>query len=469
MNRIKQLFYTCSLLFAVVSFTACNDDDDNALSPDVQHNVDVNNWVYEMMDLFYYWTDDMPADTDRKQDPEAFFEGLLSQDDRFSIIVPDYEALVQSLDGVTKEAGYEFALVRVSGSDDVVAIVLYTKENSPAEVAGLRRGDVISQINGSTMTISNYREVIGGMSSDHTVKYRRYNEATSSFEEQGTANLTAVVLPENPNYLDTVYNIGSSKIGYYVYNFFSAGPDDEAYDNEMDQIIQGFKDQGVTSLILDLRYNSGGSVSSAKNLASLIGTGANSSKIFYENKFNQLYQNYLEDQPDGDQYLRVRFLDKAENIGSQIGGDLYILTGSRTASASELIINGLDPYMNVTIIGDTTVGKNVGSIPLDDEDNPNNPYGILPIVLKIFNSQGYSDYDEGFAPLGENVVSDFQQPMRALGDTRDPLLARAIELIEGGSIGGRKLRTEGEPFTPIMTSIDKKGRTNRLIIDDFRK
>ncbi|UII32379.1 S41 family peptidase [Fulvivirga ulvae] len=453
------------LLTVLIGFSSCKDDD-ASLTPEEQLKIDTNNWLYDIMKEVYYWTDEIPADVDKTQEPEDLFYELLYQGDRFSVIVPNYEELINSLSGVSKDAGYEFALARVEDSNDVVAIVLYVKDNSSAKSIGLKRGDVIYQINGTTITLSNYQTLVPEIYNNHSISYRRYNDLISSYEDKGTANLTAVVLAENPNLMDTVFTIGDRKIGYYVYNFFSPGPTDaKAYDAEMDQIIASFKSAGVNEMILDLRYNSGGSVSSATNLASLLAPGISTSSIFYQNQWNDLYQNYIESQPDGDDILRGKFLSKADNIGSDIGGRLYVLTGSRTASASELIINGLDPYMDVTIIGDTTVGKNVGSIPIEDQDNEDNEYGILPIVFKIFNSEMYSGYDNGFSPLGDNLVNDFQYPMKALGDIEEPLLARAIELIQGSSTGGRQARATGEGFTPIMTSVDKKQRTNRLILD----
>ena len=467
MQNIKQLFITSLVIVALAGFTSCNNDDD-ALNLADQQNVDANNWIHDVMTEAYYWTDEIPTGIDRKQDPIDFFNQLLSDDDRFSVIVPDYEELENALNGVTKEAGYEFALAKVENSNDVVAIILYVKEGSPASDVGLKRGDVISQINGTTITLDNYQQLIPEIYDNHSIRYKRYSEESNDYVDKGTVTLSAVVISENPNFLDTVYTVGSKKIGYYVYNFFSPGTGN-IYDDEMDQVIAGFKAEGVNSLILDLRYNSGGAVSSAKNLGSLVGTGVTSSDIFYENQYNDLYQDYFNNQPDGDKNLRGRFLDKADNIGSEIGGELYILTGSRTASASELIINGLDPYMNVTIIGDTTVGKNVGSALIGNTDDPDIHYGLLPIIFKIFNSQGYSGYDNGFTPLGENLVNDFQQPMLQLGDIQEPLLAHAIELIEGTSVGGRKARIESEAFTPIMTSIDKKKRTNRLIIENIKR
>jgi carboxyl-terminal processing protease len=460
----KFVYQLLALFLLAGTFVACKDDD---VAPAPDANVTINEWIYEVMNEVYFWTDEIPSNIQKNQDPTDYFKKLLSSKDRFSWIVPDYQDLINSLSGISKEAGYEYMLSRASANnDDVVAIVLYSKKDSPAFAAGIKRGDVITHINGTKMTLTNYRSAIGQISENHTVDYLRYNETTEGFEPQQSLNLATVELAENPNYMHQVFELdGGKKVGYYVYNFFAAGPTTGTqYDQEMENIIADFKSKGVNEVVLDLRYNSGGSVSSARKLGSLLGKGVSSSKVFYENRWNALYQNYFEGRADGDAILRGRFFDNAANIGDNLSsGTLYVLTGSRSASASELIINGLAPYMDVVLIGEKTVGKNVGSVPIEDTDNDENPYGILPIVFQIYNSQGQSDYGNGFAPNFE--VDDFTFPMRDFGDRDEPLLATALSLIagEGGRIAPDK--TPREVLTPIMTSIDRKARTNRLIFD----
>ncbi len=423
-----------------------------------------NEWIYDVMKEIYYWTDEMPASPDKAQDPTEFFDALLHSDDRFSHIVPNYQDLINSLNGVSKEAGYEFLLSRVSGSEtDVVAIVLYIKENSPAAAADLKRGDVIKKINGTTITLSNYRDLLGEIELNHTIDFSRFNEATAAYEAQAPLSLEVVELAENPSFMDTVYHVGGKKVGYFVYNFFSPGTG-QMYDKEVDQVMARFKSEGINDLILDLRYNSGGAVSSATNLASLVGKNIDDTKMFYENRWNKLYMDYFQSLADGEARLRPKFLNKAEKVGENLSsGRLYVLTGSRTASASELIINGLRPYMDVYLIGEQTVGKNVGSVPLEDTDNPENPYGILPIVFRIYNSQGESDYDKGFVPDME--VDDFQLPMKALGDVEEPLLAQALAVITGSTARIAAPAESKYQVEPIMSSIDNKLRTNRLIME----
>ena len=428
-------------------------------------NAKVNSWIEDVMREVYYWEDDIPATLNKSLAPEDFFETILSTEDRFSFITPDYEGLINSLSGVSKSAGFEFQLtLESSQSNNVVAIVLYTLPGSPADLAGLKRGDVIKRINGTQMTTSNYRSLLSAMQETYTADFIRWNEATQSFAQEPQVTLATQVISENPNYLDSVYTINGQKIAYYIYNFFSPGVDNTSiYDQEMEGIISDFKAKGANHLILDLRYNGGGAVSSSTNLASLIGSGVDESEIYYSYQWNDLYQAYFQSQPGGDENLRGYFINRADNIGGQISGNtIYILTGSGTASASELIINGLKPYMNIVLIGETTVGKNVGSIPIQDTESEENKYGLLPIVFKIFNSQGDSDYSTGFEP---NILADdFSFPMLPLGDVNEALLSTAINQITGS---GARYGLGVRPFEGnrrLKSSLEQKPNFGRMII-----
>ncbi len=445
------------LLVATIFFASCTDDDNH--NPYL-----VNNWIYSTMKDVYYWTDEIPSDVDRSEPPELFFESLLSDEDRFSVIVPDYDELINSLSGVSSEAGYEFVLVRL-GQGDVIGIVAYVKPLSPAASKNLKRGDIIERINGKTITEDNFRSVIGELSSRHVLTYSRHIEGTNDFEPLPDITMEVVQYQENPNYLHKVFDINGNKIGYFVYNFFADGVNidpeqrDTRYINEMEDIFAYFKSEGINELILDLRYNGGGSISAATHLASLIGSNISKDKLFYENRWNARYQSYIQSLPDGDEILRGRFIDKEANIGNNLSR-VFVLTSSRTASASELIINGLMPFMNVVIVGDVTYGKNVGSIPIEDERNNSNNYGLLPITFKIFNSNGKSDYGDGFEPNVE--VSEFGWPMYELGDVDEKLLAAAIATIEGTPVS--RLRHAEEGIKPLLYSTDRKLRTNTAII-----
>lgn len=456
----KSFRFLLAFLFLGGLSLSCKDEE-VVLSPTAK----INSWTYEVMNEVYLWTDQMPGDPNLEQEPEDFYKGLLSVEDKFSRIVPNYQDLINSLNGISKEAGYDFTLFLASqDSDDVLAALTYVKNNSPASAAGLKRGDIVGKINGKQLTKSNYKELLKDLSFDHTLDFERYNESSGSYEAQPQLSLQVVELAEHPVLLDTVLNFGGKKVGYLVYNFFSPGTEG-AYDQAVDQVMSRFQSEGITELVLDLRYNSGGSVASATNLASLLGKNIDDTKIFYENRWNELLQKHWEEDKNGEERLRKRFIAKSEKIGEYLSsGRLYVLTGDWTASASELVINGLRPYMDIFLIGDKTYGKNVASIPFEDKDNPENLYGILPIVLKIYNSEGKSDYGNGFEP---NVqVDDLQLPMKALGDVEEPLLAEALGLITGsGARIAPPVESKYQVVKPVMSSIELKPRTNRLIMD----
>jgi carboxyl-terminal processing protease len=466
--KAQQILVLCALLVATQACRKPVADDPQPV--ETNENVKVNNWIYDVMSELYFWNTDLPKTPNKNVKPTTFFDGLLKKpDDRFSFITEDYAALIGSLSGVSKEAGYEFNLfLEAEGSSNVIAYVVYIKDNSPASNVDLQRGDIIFKINDTQITTNNYRSLLRQLGSDHTVTYRRYNEATKAYTEMPRVALSAVELPENPNFLSQVIEADGEKIGYFVYNFFAPGanPNDKAYDNETTQIINRFKLEGIRHMVLDLRYNGGGYVSSAVNLASLIGRGVDETKVFYRNQYNSLVQNQILNDPRyGEDFLTTKFVNKPENIGNQLTGKLVVLVSGRTASASELVINGLRPFMEVTIIGDKTTGKNVGSIPIEDEDDPENNWGLLPIVFKSFNSLGQSDYGNGFNP--NITVRETSERLRPLGDPNELLLRTAIAHITGKpvpnpeSIGGAQARAAAPEA--IGSSLDLKVRQGQMI------
>ncbi|GAB3647927.1 S41 family peptidase [Echinicola sediminis] len=483
------------LLFTVLLAFSCADEDltrpnpvnnnnnnnNNNGNPDpTDPDVAVNNWIQEVMDDYYYWNSIMNSPIAMTSDPEDYFDALLVEQDRFSVAYPNYQELINSLEGVNKEAGYEFTLFRESSSNqNVIAVVLYIKKGSPAEEAGLLRDDIITEINGTTMTLSNYQSVLGWISEDHSLTVARYDDKANEGDGgysilEDPLELIAVELSENPILLDSVYTIGSHKIGYLMYNFFSPGdeinPDDEEtfgiYDQQIDDIFADFKAEGINNLILDLRYNGGGFVTSAINLASLIAPGVTSGDIFHKTKYNEGLQAAIVNSYGAD-FLNTTFTEKIQNIGNQLSGNtIYIIATDRTASASELIINGLSPYMSVKLIGETTYGKNVGSTVFQDEDNPDNPYGLLPIISQSFNSLDQSDYFNGFKPDVESNEFD-KGNLLPLGDTKETMLSVAIGEITGEVSSERNKRVErreelGNSITTDLRFAKMIGRPIRL-------
>jgi C-terminal processing protease CtpA/Prc len=446
---MKTILKSVLLLFLLAySLQSCEDQDDVESPAALQ----VNDFVWKGLNQFYLWQADVPNLADDRfntQDalnsflagyskPEDLFQDLLNKPiskfpkgqaiDRFSWIVDDYSVLEQELQGTTKNSGVDFRLTYKPGSTtNLVGYVRYIIPNSDASNKDIKRGDVFTAVNGTQLTISNYQ----GLLAIDSFTLNMANATT--FESNGkTVSLVKTTLNENPIFINKVIQSGSAKIGYLMYNGFYAN-----YDTQLNAAFAELKSQGITDLVLDLRYNGGGSIQTATRLASMI-TGQFTTKIFAKEKWNtKINEFYESEDPES---LNNRFVDKIDGaaINSLNLSRIYIITTSGTASASELVINGLAPYIAVIQVGETTVGKNVGSVTLYDSPtfgkakrNPNHKYAMQPLVLKIVNAADFGEYTDGLKPTYEQL--ERVSTLGVLGDPSEPLLNVAISQITGAT------------------------------------
>ncbi|PKH68137.1 peptidase S41 [Flavobacterium sp. ALD4] len=470
---MKPTYKFALLLFLVVfSLQGCQDMDDTA----APINLEVQDFIWKGLNQYYLWQADVPNLSDDRfasQDalntflrgypvPEDLFNALRVDKsiDRFSWIVDDYLELEGALQGTTKNDGVEFGLVYKAGSTtEIFGYARYIIPGSDAATKDIRRGSIFYGINGTQLTVSNYQSLLALES--YTLNLADYNAGTITPNGESVA-LTKTVLAENPILINKVITNGTHKIGYLMYNGFYAD-----YDNKLNEAFASLKSQAVTDLVLDLRYNSGGSVLTATRLASMI-TGQYTGKVFAKQQWNEKINSYFEsNNPDA---LKNLFTDKIGNtsINSLNLTKIYILTTKSSASASELVINGLKPYMDVVQIGDVTTGKNVGSVTLYDSPtfgtenrNPNHRYAMQPIVLKIVNADGFGDYFNGLTPtiqLKENLGD-----LDILGNTTEPLLSTAIGKITGT---GKMLRQSPEKeFNYFKDAKSLNGLQNQMYIE----
>ena len=219
------------------------------------------------------------------------------------------------------------------------------------------------------------------------------------------------------------------------------------------------KSDGISDLIIDLRYNSGGAVESAVDLASMI-TGQFEGEVFARQQWNQTYQEYFE--KEDPERLINRFNTKIGNgdaINSLELSRVYVLTTKSTASASELLINGLSPYIEVIQIGENTTGKFQASVTLYDSPDfgrrgasINHQYAIQPLIYKSLNAQGKTDYLDGLTPAIYQVEDILN--LGALGDPDEALLALALSHIQGIQL--KMKRSTGQTFETIDESGSKE-------------
>jgi hypothetical protein len=228
-----------------------------------------------------------------------------------------------------------------------------------------------------------------------------------------------------------VIDIAGKKVGYWVYQSFKATAGQSPTKSlEVDESIKFFEEAGIDQLIIDLRYNGGGSVAVAEQINNYLIQAANSNKLMYTNKLNSLKT---------DLQKSVDF----KKIGSLNLDKLIFITSRGSASASELVINSLDPYFDIILVGDNTFGKPVGSFPLSSFNTTlkDNDVELVPITFAIANAEGKADYFDGFP--ADFAVGD--TPQFNWGDQNDLRLAAAISVIENGSVSGRLMNTFYRP------------------------
>lgn len=429
---------TTTILFflAVAIFIGCSKNNPDPDGPEAsEYTKKVNKFIYEAMSDIYLWYDELPdIDYNYETDSKAYFNKLLYVDDKWSYITDDVDALEASFEGTEKTYGWSLAFGRFSNTNNIFAIVEYVYPETPASAAGIKRGDLLVMMNNNDITDDNYTDLLYSDNMDVTL-----GELTGEgIATDTTISLTSSVLTLNPVLTTNIVEHDGRKIGYIFYAQYISD-----FNDALDAAFSSLVSQGATDLVVDLRYNPGGTISAAQHLCSCIAPVdvVNNNSILVTYKWNDKYQDYFIDRQIMSQ-VEVYFDNQ---VTTKMGlNRVYFLTGSGTASAAELSITGLRAYMNeVVTVGDTTYGKYTASITLKPEDYYNEAYseeianwGVQPIVLRYANAAGVTDFKYGFAPdipIDDDLFATFP-----LGDKNDPLFKAAIEDITGTPVVAMK-------------------------------
>lgn len=300
--------------------------------------------------------------------------------------------------------------------------------DSPAERAGVLRGDVITMIGNSYINPSNYatrfNSIEQNTASSLELKLRRQSDNTTHDVE-----LTKASYSETPVIYSDVIEVENQKIGYLAYTSFVG-----EYDEELLNAIREIKAQGATDLVLDLRCNSGGSVLSAVKLCSALLPIDYEGRVLCHlerNKRNTVVQKQAD-------YL-------VENSGEILRLErLYVICSDYTASASELVVMGLRGLdFPVMLIGSQTEGKNCG-MDVTTRTISNTTVEFAPITFMCFNAKGYGDWGEGIVPDIDLTTEDneygvcdknYPLPRTTWGDYQhDIAFATALAKLTGKSL-----------------------------------
>jgi len=401
---MKRIIYSALILF-VLSVSACKKEPSQKIvltvDPSVQFTANTFN------DL-YLWYESLPSvDLTSFKTPDDYINKVRYIKDRWSFTMT-YTDMVKLLEN-GETTGWGAGL----GFDNLgILRILYVYNNSAMGKAGFKRGWQIKGMNGRTIAAMSDSEINTALNNPSNSFVLIKNDGTES-----TAELTQGAIEINSVQYSTVFARGAKKIGYLVFSDFLGSS-----VKELNTVFDGFSAQGVTDLILDLRYNGGGTLDCADSLVAMLAGKPNHNLVYNTLTYNN-------------KHIRMGYQSVIGLKSNSVQlNNLVVITTSSTASASELVISGLKPYMNMKLIGSVTHGKPVG---MNIEGDTKLNIAVAPICFRNVNSQGYSDYFEGI-PVDFAVVDNVTQDW---GEPSDACLLAALNYISLGTIGSISVKS----------------------------
>lgn len=410
------IIWLSASLFIILSTGSCRKEDEKDDDQRVIDNITFHNLMKE----WYFWYNHMPEiDPSLYMSPYQVLEQLRYTQDPWSFITTkeSFEAYYSE----SKYVGHGFG----SGWDDEGNLrISFVFEATDMYASGVRRSWIIEAINDQVITEGdNVNQLLGPDNIGVTNKFRLIkpdNETVELVFEKKEITMNAVLHSE-------VIDLGGEKTGYIVYKGFT-----EPSKNEIEDVFSEFLNEGIDNLILDLRYNSGGQTNIANYLASSIGGVT---------VFDEPFTGYVyNDKQSGQNYV-----DSFDVTDFPLNKDrLVTITTRATASASEMVINGLKPYMPVKVVGNNTSGKPMGMNVWFYRD-----YAFVPITFKIVNAEGEGEFFDGL-PADAYVDDDLT---RMFGDPEELSLKEALNYIETGSFSALPVK---KTF-PVQPLTEMKG------------
>ncbi|WBV57005.1 S41 family peptidase [Chryseobacterium daecheongense] len=425
MHKFLKSYLLVLLFLSSAVIVSCRSEEESV--PDFPDGSveSVNVWVHENMKRYYFWEDQMPAKPDYHLPVKKFFASLLSQNDRFSSIVNTEDASTY-LRTVRNMYGFDYAVLQLANGQ-ITAVIKLVLQDSPAQNAGLKRGMIIKKINGSEITASNAESLLNSIPDNTTLDLSVGNWDNGNVIDEKDIKVYYGFSLSQP-VISKIFEQNGKKTGYlYIYDF----PD--GMSHSLNQKFAEFKANGVQDLIVDLRYNYGGSVASAAALCAMIPSGitGNSPFITYKGNKNggEVKKTFAE---------QIAYDPAALNFTTLHANNLqltkvYILTSGSTASASEIVINNLKPYMQVIQMGGKTLGKDMAGFAITDDRKPKKiSWQLHPVIYKVYNANGQGEYSNGISP--QFPVDEYASlPLKSLGQADETLLQSALGKVSSKS------------------------------------
>jgi carboxyl-terminal processing protease len=377
-------------------------------------------WLRSYMNDQYFFYANQGTPDEAATSMDAYFQSLLYKPtDRYSFTQPTAQFTQFFSEGQSTGYGYSLAF---SDAAQTVFKVRYVEPASPVAAAGLLRGETVQLIDGYTAA----QVAAGALPAVTTAGVPRNFTVVNASGVTRTFTVNSADYALTPVPINTVFSVpaaggGTAKVGYLLYQQFISGS-----SAALGTAMNNFRTAGITELIVDMRYNGGGSTTVARNLASMIGGSALDGQAFAQFRFN-------------DKQAANNFTFAFTNAGlpaAPLDGlpRLIFITSPSTASASEILINSLKPFRKVVQVGGTTFGKPYAFQPRDACGTTYNA-----VNLDTVNAAGVGGFTSGLVPTC--VVPD--DLTHALGDPAEGRLAEALGYVRTGACPTGSVPTAG--------------------------
>ena len=443
MTKLRKIILIPALSIVFISgFFSCGVDR----WPEYAHQTALDTWILDIMQQNYLWYQELPSydDVNLFVEPASFLSKVKSKQDSYSFVdsvmatpLPTY--------------GFDYSLVRNPDIDTAYnALITYVIPGSPAAQAGLERGDWIMKVDTSyiskkyeTYLLQGTKAVELTLGEWKEVEIEDGNEGGDGEDEGPTMEYRVVpidepvempaarIVEDNPVHKYEIIEspVKNIKVGYLMYNSFTAGTkaEPEKYNNELRSVSQKFKEAGVQAVILDLRYNEGGSMDCVQLLGTILTSEARLNKPMAYLEYNN---------KNRDKDATIHFDGEVLKGGTNLNlPGLFVITSSTTAGAPEMLIRSLylkDSYP-VVAIGGATKGQNVATEQFINEEFL---WSINPAVCTVYDSN--HDTYGSISPatdlkVSETIIDGITNYSEFLpfGNKDERLLKVAIGVIDG--------------------------------------
>ena len=451
---------------------------------DVKHpDGNANKWMFEELKEWYLWNDLLTnAYPDYACDYDDFLSNTLiplkgnemdgGRNEDGSRYLYSYVTRTASSRAGVGHSAFGFATLTAVAVDNNKVYLRVTSVNpdSPADRVGIMRGVYIGRVNGVDITVANWSSMYNRLlypttgSVSVTIMSSTEYGGEFYFDEDYTVTLSAANIGNHPVVASDIIEYGGRRVGYVAYNSFTRGPVESSaeYDDDLESVFETFESEGIDELVVDLRYNGGGSVSSCQKLMSMIAPKEKIGQTAFTLRHNSKVEEEL-----GESSKLIKLLDNYSNVNMS---RVYVIASEMTASASEMIIVGLRGLdVDVTVVGGDTEGKNVGmdvmSKHIDGYD-----YTFAPITFQIYNAKGFTDYSQGIradykVDEWEDLRSNGWKP---LGDPEETVLKMVLNLIDGSRAVVEPTRSVVHPKSvkPIRFTDPRRSMGALIYADD---